>query len=1170
MNKTALIILTLIFFLNPLKSQTYDIRFNRISINEGLSLSSIYCILQDNQGFMWFGTEDGLNKYNGYDFEIFRPDYNNPNSLSDKWTKNIFEDSKNNLWIVTENGLNKYTPTTGFFHKYTYDKNNPNSISSNNITTIYESIKGEIWFGTDKGLNKYNPLNNNFEVFSFTNENTNTINYITEDDENNLWLATNEGLVKFSTITNLFETKYFTDVSNEIRTVFIDNNIFLVGTKNGLINLTNNNSETFVHLTNNDNSISENSIRTIFKDSKDNIWIGTDHGFDIFNIDDKTFKNIIHENQTESNSAIRIDRPIFEDSEGIIWLGSYNSGLFRYDSNNKTLKNYKNDPLNPNSISENGVNSILQDKYGILWFGTFGAGLNTYDPSSKKFELFVNDPNNKNSLSENFIWSVWEDTDGEIWIGTNSHGVNRYNPTSKTFTHYINIHNNKNSLSNNSAREIYQTSDGVIWFGTDGGGLNKFDKRTNKFEIFKHSVTDTNSISSNSVRVIFEDSKNNLWIGTTNGLNLFNRQNKTFKKYLHNPNDTNSISNNFIYSSIYEDNDGYLWIGTYGGGLNKFDPVTEKFTSYQKDFNNPNSLSDNKVFSIIEDNAGNFWVGTNSALDLFDKNTGKFTHYTTSNGLPNNTIYGIMPEKDKNVLWLTTNYGISKFNFETNEFVNFTNSDGLQSNEFNGGAFHKGSSGKIYAAGVSGLNIFNPDNIKYNKTPPDVLIVNLQIFVKDVRVLDQDYITKKDDNKIKRINDEYFLPLNIEFTKEVTLNYTEKVISFEFVGLHFSNPENNNYSYRLKNFNDEWININKRRYVTYTNLKPGEYYFEVKASNSDGVWSNQIKSIKVIITPPFWQTWWFRIVSALSVIFIILSIIRIRERNLIRQKAFLEAKVIERTKELTEKSLEIVKQRDKIAIQNQQITDSINYAQKIQIATLPSEEYISKILKNHFIFFKPRDVVSGDFYWIKEIIRDGKKHNLIVAADSTGHGVPGAFVSMLGISLLNELIRHEQIKTLSDFLNELRQQFKSSLKQVDRKSSTQDGIELSVILFEDNANKIQFAGANNPIYLIRNNELIIHKGDKQPIGIYFKEKPFTEKEIDVQKNDLIYMFSDGYMDQFGGKTNSKLTSRRFKEILLSHSNKTMNSQKENIEKDFLEWKGANEQIDDVLVIGIQF
>ena len=1141
-----------------LLAQNTQVKFTNYTIDDGLSLSSIYCILEDSQGFMWFGTEDGLNRFDGIDFEIFRPKLNDSNSISNRWIENIFEDNSGFLWIFTQGGLNKYNPRTKQFQSYKFDNNDVNSISSNQSTCIFQDDDDNVWIGTNNGLNLYNKSENYFERF-FINKNaadsSNIITNITQT-ENFVWIGTKSGL--FSIDKSDFSITNY-KIYDEIHSIFIENDNLWLATDNGLVIFEpkTQNIKRHLHQSDDINSISDNYVENIFKDSENNFWISTKVGFDIYNPFTQKFTVFIETEGRSLSLSENNTRPIFEDNLKTIWFGTYGNGLYSYNLKTKKLNNYLHNSNDNNSISENSINSITQDNSNVIWFGTFGAGLSTYDPYKQKFNLLENKPSKINTLSSNFVWSIHEDESGIVWIGTNDAGVDKYDPKTENFKNYRNIPNNNNSLSNNCVREIFQDSKKNLWFGTNGDGLNKFNIETEKFTVYKHNPDNEISISNNSVRVIFEDKDGILWIGTQNGLNKFDSKKETFKSYYSDPNDSTTLSNNFIYSGIFQDSEGLLWIGTYGGGLCKFDIETEIFTRYKHNAQNKNSIINDKVFYIQEDDKGNLWISTNGGLEYFDKNTEIFTHYSTANGLPNNVIYGALLLKTD--LWISTNYGISNYNISTKEFKNYIKSDGLQSNEFNGGAFHKGKSGTIYFAGVNGLNYFKPENIILNPSPPVPIIKGFLIFNKKITIN-----SELKNNKIVEKDGEYFINQDIVFSDEIILSYKEKVFSFELAALHYSNPEENIYAYRLRDFENDWNETQNRNFVTYTSIPPGEYFFEFKVANSDGVWSD-VKTLKIIITPPIWQTTWFYIVVGLLIVLIIFGLYKFKVRQIKNKNKKLEEQVLERTYEIREKNEELRQQKNEIEKNHQNITSSINYASRIQQALLPSEKLFSESFKEHFILYKPKDIVSGDFYYFKKI----DEFIIIAAADCTGHGIPGAFVSMLGISFMNEIIRKKEITTAADILEELRIQVKAALSDSKSGVKTQDGMDMALCVINTKTNILNYAGAYNPLYLIRNNELTHIKATRNPIGIYLNEYSFENHKIKLLKDDSFYMFSDGYIDQFNGINRHKFTSKQLKELFLSIHKEPFVKQKTILNQTIEKWKGNSEQIDDILVLGMK-
>lgn len=684
-------------------------------------------------------------------------------------------------------------------------------------------------------------------------------------------------------------------------------------------------------------------IERLLTDQFDQIWLGTPVGLYRFHPQDNSFVLFVGAFDISNSLSINTSKPLYEDNDGLIWYGTFGSGLYKVDPSNGWITNYRNNTSDPNSLSENSINCIYQDRTGTLWFGTFGAGISLYDRQAHKFALITHDPLNDNSLSGNFIWSVFEAKDSTVWIGTNNTGLNSYSPQTGLFTSYGHREGYSGSLSASSVREVYQDSKGTIWVGTDGGGLDRFDPQTGTFLHYRSNPDDPTTISNNSVRVVYEDHTGTYWVGTREGLNKFNPQTGEFKRFLHDPGNPNSISHNFVYSALHRDKKGNLWVGTYGGGLNKMNISKETFTSYLNQPDNPESLSDNIVFSIFEQDDGIFWIGTNSGLNSFDTGTEKFTHFGTTEGLPNEVIYGILPDTENNI-WLSTNLGISKFNLTDFSTRNFNVSDGLQSNEFNGGAFHKGFSGKFYFGGVYGLNIINTQKAEEAGNPSNVVITKIDILGKDVLVarpstaagdeLVQNYIVEVDDN--------FYMAKNISYTREIILDYKHRFVGFEFTALNMPPSENISYLYKMENMDEAWNNSGSRNYVTYANMKPGVYIFMVDVKNKSGVSAHSLAQLKIIINPPFWLTWWFILLEAM--VLIILAV-------------FVYVYLL---KTKTNRLLKI--QNQVIQAANEQLTES---EQKLKELNATKDKFFSIVahdLKNPFTsLLSISELLSGDF-----------------------------------------------------------------------------------------------------------------------------------------------------------------------------------------------------------------
>ncbi len=836
-------------------AQNGNIKFDQIGIEQGLSQNSVYNIIQDRNGFLWFGTEDGLNMYDGYQFKVHKMDLKDPNSLSGNWVIAAYEDNKGVLWIGTESaGLNKFDQNTGVFTRYVNIANNKNSISDNRITSICADAAGILWIGTKGGgVNKFNPESKRFTHFKNVEGNTNSlsnniVNTVICDSSGFLWFGTADGLNKFDPETEIF-TRYFSDPKISGR-------------------------------------LSADNIRTLYIDQLRNLWIGTEGG-GLNRLDKDSGKFHYYKNKPNDPTSISGDvvNVIYEDNSGNFWIGTDGHGLNRFDKTNHVFTVYQNNISDPSSLVGNRVYAIAEDRSGVLWIGTRGGGLSKLNLHKKKFVHHHRRPGQINTLSNNSIWTFYEDESGALWVGSLG-GLDRFNRITNRWTNYRHRPDNPNSLSHNYVRSIREDTFGDLWIGTDGGGVNKLNLKSGQFTRFAHNPDDPNSLSHNTIRPILVDRSGTIWIGTLGGgLNQYNRKTNRFIRYLNDPGDPNSLSYNYIYS-LFEDRSGKLWIGTDGGGLNYFDRENNIFVAYKHDPDDPTSISNNHVYSIHEDAGGNLWMGTRGGgLNRFDREKQQFSHYTVKDGLPNETIYAVLGDDDGN-LWLSTNNGLSKFNPQKKTFKNYDISDGLQNNEFNGGAYYRGRDGKLYFGGIEGFNEFLPAEIQDNPIVPPVVITDFKIANKSVP------IGGKIENRL-------ILSKSVTATEVITLSYKDEVFSFEFAALNYVSPEKNQYAYMLEGMDENWIELGTRRFVPYNRLPPGEYVFRVKASNSDGVWNEEGTSLILNIIPPFWQTWWFRVILIVFVVLSVYIIYRIRVRSIEERSRELEENVKKRTRQAT-------------------------------------------------------------------------------------------------------------------------------------------------------------------------------------------------------------------------------------------------------------------------------
>jgi PAS domain S-box-containing protein len=808
---------------------------------------------QDSKGFMWFGTYDGLNRYDGYKFKIYKSEIGNPYSLSNNSVRFIYEDRSGNLWIGTDGGLNQFDREKERFIHYKYDSNDPNSLSSDRVQWICEDTSGILWVGTFvEGLNQFDREKKLFTRYLHNPKNPNSISHnlvscVYVDRSGNLWAATDGGLNRFDRERNRFIH--------------------------------------YQHDPNDPHSLSGNNAYRIYEDQYGILWIGIfGGGLDRFDREKGRF--IHYRNSPDDPFSLSNDkvRSIYEDRSGSLWIGT-DGGLDRFDREKGRFIHYRNSPDDPFSLSNNLVLSIYEDRSGTLWIGNDYGGINKFDRGKAKFVHCKKELNNSNSLSSDIIYSIYETNDGGeriLWIGTEGGGLNKYNRGKKQFTHYQSDPNNPNSINDNNVRAIVEDRSRTLWIGTTNG-LCQFDRTRRKFICYTTESNNPYSLSNNNVFSIYEDRLGFIWVGTYGGgLNRFDRKKNIFTHYLADPPNPKSLSDNFVWS-ICEDRNGTLWIGTENGGLNQFDREKNQFIHYQADLKDPNGLNSNKILCLHEDRSGMLWIGTTDGLNKFDRANKVFSHYREADGLLSNTIQSIL-EDDHGNLWLGTQKGLSKFTPSTKKIRNFTVSNGLQSNEFSVNGCFKSQSGELCFGGINGFNTFFPDSIKGNPYIPPIVITDFQIFNKSVSVG-------------KEIDGHLILEKSITETKEIKLSYKENVFLFEFASLHLASPDNNQYAYMMEGFDKEWNYTDAgRRVVTYTNMSSGEYIFRVKGSNSDGVWNEEGASIRVIITPPFWQTLWFRFILLAVMAGVIFWVYkwRIQARNLVEKKRIEEVWAKER------------------------------------------------------------------------------------------------------------------------------------------------------------------------------------------------------------------------------------------------------------------------------------
>ena len=814
-------------------------RFDNIDVLRGLENTWVTQVLQGRQGYIWIGTQDGLYRFDGYDFKIFRHESEDPNSLAGNDIQHLYQDSKGVLWVsIWRGGFARFDPKKEIFTRYRHDPQNSNSLSNDEVMAITEDKVGNLWIATlGGGLNRYNTNSHTFTHFRYDPQDPDSLSddklyTVLQDSQGTIWAGTRNGGL---------------------------NRLIDKGEKAGKF-------QHYQHNAEDPKSLSHNKVYTLLEDSHGILWVGTrGGGLNRFDRQTGIFQHYRYDSQNIESLGSDHVFAIFEDKMGTLWVGTAKGGLNRFDPHKQRFDRYQHDPQDKQSLLDNDVFSITQDQIGTIWLGVFGSGISKFDPASARFGDTRHDSNNPNSLNKGSVQAIFKDRSGLLWIGTDT-GLSSYNKTTDQYEHYQHDPDNPASLSNNDVYAIFEDSSGVLWVGTNTGGLNRFDRQKNRFTHYRHNRNDPNSLSDDIIQVINEDGAGNLWLGTFNGLNRFNPQADNFDRYTHLAQSTTGISHNYIYA-LYIAQDGTLWVGTSGGGLNHFNPQTQTFTQYMNDPNNPSSLSHNTVKSIYQDPQGIFWIGTDDGLNKFDPISQQFSQYRDQQGLSGGKIVAMLGDNNGQ-LWFSTS-GISVFDPVTQSIKKHIGKQvGCDPNQ---GAYFKATDGQLFFGHPKGYCAFYPDEVSHPSLPPKLVLTDFRLINISVPLASQ---SKK--SPLTKV---------INHTQSLTLTHKDNVLSFEFSALHYVSPKDNQYQYQLQGFDPDWIETaaNNRR-ATYTNLPAGDYTFKVKASNYKGVWTEQARTVKLTIKPAPWFSWWAYLIYTLLLVSLVVAFIRDQQKKLHQQQ----------------------------------------------------------------------------------------------------------------------------------------------------------------------------------------------------------------------------------------------------------------------------------------------
>jgi ligand-binding sensor domain-containing protein/serine phosphatase RsbU (regulator of sigma subunit) len=1100
------------------KVNSQSIKNARIKIynqDNGIVQNFGQAVLVDRSNFIWIGTQAGLNKFNGYNFDLYTNDKKNKNSLGFDDITSLFEDKENRIWVGTSNGLNTIDKVKNKISRKQLLLDSTYENVTTGILSINQNLNGRIMLGGYDGKFFIGESNSS----EFKNINTDikeAIFSIVNDKQNNSWLGTDG---------------------------------------NGLYILRNNSVRPEkVSVKSNETEIT--NITSLCFDKNENLLIGTrKNGAFILNTKNLQLEKI----PSLENFKIKC---IFKDSKNRIWVGTEDMGLFYKENHKQEFLLFEESIFKRSNNLYNKVTSITEDLQGNIWITCTGGGLVQINFQLYPFNILFKTSTEYEIVDNTFVASIFMNEKNEYWCGLTGGDLKTNVNTHKDF--------NKNFKALGAyAYCIFEKGD-LVYFGTQLG-VFKGNKKTSKFEKINFQKSDKNQ---KAVIRINEFDDKIIFINYGGSLSYIDLKTNEEHSFENNKTLANLIL--FSFNCITPLGDKYYAAGSSNKGL----IILDKSFNVVRTIENT-LISSMDILNIQTDNKGRIWLGYNGdGIDFISNGfelaqnktaTPKYFNFNTQNGLLNENIMSILMEDNNNV-WASTTKGIYKIKV-TDKFLNYNDyseiernekdwftiktylsSDGLPCNDYTFGVGFKGTNNLLYFGGINGVVYFNPKKLTMNTKAPIVSLTNFKVLGSELK-----------------------LDTNITFKKQIKLSYSQNIFSIDFVALDYSSPEKNQFAYKLEGFDNDWIYSGQRRFANYTNIDPGDYIFKVKASNNDGVWNEKGIELKISILPPFYKTKWFYSLCTILFFSLIYTFIKRREIQLKKENKLLESKVTERTKEIENINSILYKK-------NRDITDSINYAKRIQEAFLLPEFELKKLFKDAFIFFNPKDIVSGDFYWFTTDEYPNNEEGieklfLVAVADCTGHGVPGALMSMIGIDRLTDCSK--KTSHPGKILKLLNQSIKDSLRQSTEYSdiensdseTSRDGMDICLVqiaYLKNGQIRVRYSGANRPLWIISNSvrEINEYKQNKSAVGGFTPfDYFFEEQELILEKGDKIYMFTDGYCDQFGGPEGKKFLTKRFRTFLSSISHLPMFQQSELLEKELIDWMGADEQVDDLLVLG---
>lgn len=1059
-----------------------------------------------------------------YDFR----NYNVEDGLAQSQVLSMCQDRYGNIWFGTNaGGVSKYDGNK--FVSYTEN----DSLINNVVYSIAEIKNGNLLFGANGGLSVFDGK----KFKNFTDKNGlshNRVFKVCEDHEGTVWIGTGQGVCIYKDNKILaFDVDTLLNQSS-IFTIYADNaNSIWFGTiQNGVIKY-NLKTKRFTYF-NSSMGLRNDFVRSIGEDIQGNIYVGTVAGISKINGPGVIQKvNIPGEENVAFTSII-------PDNKNNLWFAT-NEGIYKY--NGYAYRKYKD----KNGLASNNLLCGFKDREGNFWFGTYGYGVSKF--TSEAFTSY----SSKDSLPGDYVSCIFQDSKKNMWLGVKNFGVVKFQ-NGKMINFKIDVKNLKNSLKDNDVQAIAEDKAGNIYFGTKTG-LSIYNGSTFSNYKIKDGVSDDDNIYS-----IVIDKQQKIWVGSGNGVYMFN---DGIFQPIEAVNKQKTDRGNLPVYCIFEDRNGSMWFAVENGAIKYNGSKVERY-------NKANGFIDKRVSSIIQDKKGHLWLGTDEGV--FEYNYSSFQQIGENEGMASNKVYLMLLDGD--YLWVGTNKGLDKidlqsyYNNNKPNIKHYGKEEGLKGVECNSNSTFKDAEGNLWFGTIKGATVYNPRFDKINREEALTRITGIRLFFQNA-----DADLEKNADAIDSVS---HLPVNL------VLPYDKNHITFDFIGICITNPNKVKYQFKLEGADEDWFPPTSKTEATYSSLPAGEYTFHLKAMNNDGLWNAKDVTFKFTILPPWWKTWWFYTLCAIIGFSGVYTFITVRTRNLQKAKIELEQEVQLRTLQLRQEkekveviNQEVIQQKAIIEAKNNDITDSIKYAKNIQEALLPPLTNLHKEFKDAFVLYLPKDIVSGDFYWFAK----RNKKRFIASVDCTGHGVPGAFMSIVGNTLLNEIVTEKNITSPAEILNELHVGVKTALKQSgDTENERRDGMDIALCALNEDGTILEYAGANRPLWIFRKNksgeesfEMI--KANKFPIGGLEMEnevkRTFTNHNIPVEKGDLVYIFSDGYADQFGGERGKKFMVGNMQKLVADICTLPVKQQEERLLQNFIAWRGEHEQVDDVLVIGFR-